>query len=281
MRTLRPAFLPLLLLGPAVAGADVLLRVPVVTQIQGAVFYRTSITIGNATGGHSTNIVMRLTYRSSVDGSIQNATLDAGSLLPYRVLFFEDIVQRFKDAGVIRAQDVNVAIFGTLRVTFDANDQSVNESLAEARTYSPANGGGTNGIAYVGRDVRTAGSEIIKAAVRHGAFGSDGTTRTNIGIVNEGTVATDVDVSYRHGGSGAVLREFTLTDLAVGEVVQLNNIFAHAAIPAGTSTIIVRAQAAAASGRISGYAVQLDSVTNDGAFFLMSEEEEDCIYTPP
>ena len=35
------------------------------------------------------------------------------------------------------------------------------------------------------------------------------------------------------------------------------------------------------SGRISGYAVQLDSVTNDGAFFLFAEEEEACVYTPP
>ncbi len=26
------------------------------------------------------------------------------------------------------------------------------------------------------------------------------------------------------------------------------------------------------SGRISGYAVQLDSVTSDGSFFLMTEE---------
>ena len=32
---------------------------------------------------------------------------------------------------------------------------------------------------------------------------------------------------------------------------------------------------------ISGYAVQLDNVTNDGAFFLFAEGQEDCSYVPP
>ncbi len=280
MRMLRCFLATLLLLGPATAGADFVMLIPIVTQLQGAVFYRTSITIGNGTGGNPVNIIMRLTYRAS-DGTLQRATVTPGQLLPYRVSFYEDIIQHFKQAGVIRAADVNGPIFGTLQVTFDANDQSSSESIAEARTYSPANGGGTNGIAYIGRDVRTAGSEIIKAAVRNGTFGGDGTTRTNIGFVNEGTVATDVDITYRDGTTGQVLRQFTHSGLQPGEVVQFNNIFSHTAIPAGTRTMIVRGQALANNGRISGDAVQLDSVTNDGAFFLFAEEEEECEYTPP
>lgn len=281
MRTLGRACAILLLLGPAIAGADIFLRIPIVTQVQGVTLYWTSITIGNGTGNGSVNIILRLTYRSPVDQTIQNAGLLLGPLLPYRVIFFEDIIQQFKDSGVLRALDANAAIFGTLLVTFDSNDQSLSESIAEARTYSPSTGGGTNGIAYIGRDTRTAGSEIIKAAVRNGAFGKDGTTRTNIGFVNEGTAVTPVDVTYRDGSTGAVLRQFTLNSVAVGEVVQLNNIFLHPSIPPGTKTIIVRGQALVDSGRISGYAVQLDSVTNDGAFFLMAEEEDACIYMPP
>jgi hypothetical protein len=269
MRTLRRTFLALILLGPAVAGADIVLRIPIVTQLQGVVFYRTSVTIGNGTGNGPVNIILRLTYRSAVDGTIQNATLNEGQILPYRVIFFEDIIQHFKDSGAIRPEDNAAFIFGTLLVTFDANDLNVNECIAEARTYSPAIGGGTNGIAYIGRDFERAGSEIIKTAVRNGTFGNDGTTRANIGFVNEGTTVTDVDVIYRDGSTGATLRQFTLTSLAVGEVVQLNNIFSHSAIPAGTRTIIVRAEASAE--RISGYAVQLDSVTSDGAFFLMGD----------
>ena len=61
--------------------------------------------------------------------------------------------------------------------------------------------------------------------------------------------------------------------MAADEVVELNNIFSNAAIPAGTRTMMVRAQATVAGSRISGYAVQLDSVTNDGSFFLFAEDE--------
>jgi hypothetical protein len=282
MHALRgTAVATLLLLAPGFAGADKLLRIPVVTQVQGAVFYRTSVTIGNATSGHPTAIVLKLTYRSPVDGSLQNATLNAGQLLGYRALFYEDIIQAFKDAGVIRAADVNSPIFGSLLVTFDADNQALSESIAEARTYSPDTNGGTNGIAYNGRDNLTAGSEVIKAAVRNGEFGLDGRTRTNIGFVNESGITTDVNVQYRDAATGVVLREFTLLDLRGGEVVQLNDIFRHSSVPPGTRIIIVRAQAESDNARISGYAVQLDSETNDGAFFLFVEEEEICQYTPP
>jgi hypothetical protein len=279
MRSLRWTLAALLLLGPASAFADVVLRVPIVTQIQGAVFYRTSLTIGNATGNHSVNIALRLVYRSLVDGTFQSVTINEGTLGAYRTLFYEDIIQHFKDEGVIRTADRNASIFGTLQVTYVALNHEINESLAEARTYSPATGGGTNGIAYVGRDVETAGSEILKAALRDGNFGADGTTRANIGFVNEGDVPTAVLVTYRDGATGQVLREFTLPELRPGEVTQLNDIFNTVA--GGTRSMIVRAQATASgSPRISGYGVQLDSVTNDGSFFLFAEEDN-CIYSPP
>jgi hypothetical protein len=278
MRTLRWTLAALLLLGPAFAFGDVELRIPIVTQVQGAAFYRTSVTIGNATGTHSVNLHLRLTYRSSVDGTLQQATINAGQYLPYRVFFHEDIIQFFRQAGVIRAADASAPIFGTLEVTFVAVNHEVNESVAEARTYSPADGGGTNSIAYVGRDAETAGSEILKAVVRNGTFGGDGSTRANIGFVNEGTVPTTIAVSYRDGTTGSVLREFTTSELRPGEVTQLNNIFTT--LPAGTRMITVRAQAQAVNGRISGYAVQLDNTTNDGAFFLFTEEDDDCFSSP-
>lgn len=273
----------LLLLCPAFALADISVGVPVVTQIQGAVFYRTSITGAN---GHETLrpvVRMRLSYRSPVDGSFQTPTLTLdGPLLPHRTFFFEDIVQHFKNSGVIRAQDVNAAIFGTLLVTFEVFGQSLEDTIVEARTYSPAPGGGTLGIAYIGRDVRTAGSARVKTAVRNGSFGTDGTTRANIGFVNVDGGISDIEVTYYDGASGATLKQFTLNDVAVGEVRQLNNIFADAAVPAGTRTMVVRGRSLSTiNGRVTGYAVQLDSVTNDGAFFLMAEEDDDCEYTPP
>jgi hypothetical protein len=75
-----------------------------------------------------------------------------------------------------------------------------------------------------------------------------------------------------------VIRDFTVPELRPGEVTQLNNIFSN--LPAGTGTVIVRAQAQAVGGRISGYGVQLDSVTNDGSFFLFVEQDDDCFSTP-
>ncbi len=279
MRYIQRALLvSLLLLGPAAAQADIDLRIPVGTQVQGVVFYRTSIMLGNGSGSRQPLIEMRLVYRSTVDGTIQSATLQEGTLPPHRVLTFEDIIQHFKDSGVIRAADQSAAIFGTITVSFDATGQLLEDSIAEARTYSPGSGGGTNGIAYVGRNIVTAGSERLKAAVRNGPLGADGTTRANIGLVNEGTTLTDVDVVYYDGATGAEVKQFTVSDLAVGEVRQFNNVFAG--LPAGTTTLIIRATALAAGARISGYGVQLDSVTNDGSFFLMVEDEEDC-YQPP
>ena len=282
MRTLPGRTLLLLLLFPVTALADIAVRVPVVTQVQGAALFRTSLTVANGSGGHSADIVLRLSYRSLVDGTFQNVTLSEGSLLPHRTLFFEDIVQHFKDEGSIRSQDRTANLFGTLLVTFVASGQQLEDSIAEARTYSAANGGGTNGIAYIGRNASTAGSDTIKGAVRNGAFGADGTTRANIGFVNEGTVVTDVEITYYDGATGATLKDFVQSSLSVGEVVQLNNIFADSAVPPGTRSIVVRAQAVAGNGRISGYGVQLDSVTQDASFFLMVEENQ-CGggYVPP
>jgi hypothetical protein len=279
MRTLRWALASLAVLGPASAFGDQVVRVPVVTQVQGAAFFRTSVTIGNGSGSRSVNIALRLIYRSPADGTIQSVTLNEGTLQQSRVLFFEDIIQHFKDEGVIRVQDDDRGLFGTLQVTFVGLDFSLNESIVEARTYSPG-GGGTNGIAYIGRKAETAGSEeAIRAALRNGTFGADGSTRANIGFVNEGTVPTGVAVTYRDGATGQVLREFNVPELRPGEVTQLNNVFSTVA--GGTRFIIVRAQAQAPNGRISGYAVQLDNVTQDGAFFLFVEEEDDCSYSPP
>lgn len=279
MRFLKRAFLvPVLVLVAAAAQADVDVRVPVATQVQGAVFYRTSLMIGNGSGSREPNIELRLTYRSPADGTMQNATVDEGKLSPRRVLTYDDIIQHFKDAGAIRAADQNAALFGTLRVSFNATGQTFDDSIAEARTYSPATGGGTNGIAYVGRNVATAGAQIVKAAVRNGSLGSDGNTRANIGFVNEGGTLTDVDVVYYDGTTGAEVKQFTITDLAVGEVKQYNNIFAG--LPAATTKLVIRATAVDAGARISGYGVQLDNTTNDGSFFLMVEPDDGC-YQPP
>jgi hypothetical protein len=261
----------------AVLAATVSQRIPVVTQVQGVVFYRTFLMIGVASGSPTAIPTLTLTYRSPVDGTVQSPALTlANAIGGGQAQTFEDVIQTFKDAGSIRTADLGVGIFGTLTVTADTLSLPSQLSVV-ARTYSPATGGGTNGIAYIGRDRASSGSmSRVSAFVRNGTFGMDGTTRANVGLVNEGPAATDVRVTYLDAGSGAKIKEFNLSSavghaLNPGEVIQFNNIFAGSGVPSSTRLINVQAVPLSAIP-ISGYAVQLDSVTNDGSFFLMTEE---------
>jgi hypothetical protein len=279
MRTPRiaAAASAVLLFLPALAVSAVSQRIPVVTQVQGVVFYRTFLMVGVASGSPTVTPRMTLRFRSPVDGTIQTPTLTlADPIAGGQAQTFEDVIQTFKDSGLIRTEDLSVGLFGTLEVVADALTDPSQLSVV-ARTFSPASGGGTNGIAYVGRDPETAGSASrIVTFVRNGTFGPDGTTRANIGFVNEGATPADFRVTYLDATSGVKIKDFTLSSavghpLDPGEVVQLNNVFASSGVPAGTRLMSIMASPISA-GRISGYAVQLDSVTNDGSFFLMTEE---------
>ncbi|HEY1252757.1 MAG TPA: hypothetical protein VGH97_16375 [Thermoanaerobaculia bacterium] len=265
-----------LLFLPALVVNAISQRIPVVTQVQGVVFYRTFLMIGVASGSPAVTPRLTLTYRSPVDGTIQSPTVSLPDPIGGgQAQTFEDVIQAFKDAGAIRSEDMPVGLFGTLEVAADALTDPSQLSVV-ARTFSPATGGGTNGIAYVGRDTEVAGSSWqLVAFVRNGSFGSDGTTRANIGFVNEGATTTDFRITYVDAATGSKIKDFPLSTavghaLAPGEVVQLNNVFGSAGVPASTRLMSVMA-APITAGRLSGYAVQLDSVTNDGSFFLMTE----------
>lgn len=265
------------LLLPALLVGAVSKRVPVVTQVQGVVFYRTFLMIGVASGSPAVTPTLTLTYRSPVDGSIQTPTLAPGEpIAGGQAQTFEDVIRSFKDAGAIRSEDVASGLFGTLEISAETLTDPSQLSVV-ARTYSPASGGGTNGIAYVGRDAASSGSSAkLVAFVRNGTFGADGTTRANVGFVNEGAVPTDIRIRYLDAATGTEIKEFVLSTavghaLASGAVVQLNNIFGSSGVPPSTRLIAVEATPLSPT-RISGYAVQLDSVTNDGSFFLMTEE---------
>ena len=68
-------------------------NVPVVTQIQGVTFYRTSITLSNGNPTVTTPVEMLFSYRSPVDGTFQTTTLALSPALgPNQVRFFDDIV---------------------------------------------------------------------------------------------------------------------------------------------------------------------------------------------
>jgi len=267
------------LLLSGIAQAEHTKSVPVVTQVQGAALYRTSMTISNGNAAITTPVNMRFSYRAP-DGSFQIAQLAISpNLGPRKVQVFDDIVQEFKDQGAIRTADVNSPLFGTLLVTFDTiEDDNKFEAAAVARTYSPAPGGGTLGIAYAGRCFCLTGSQgRVIGSMRSGVFGNDGSTRANLGIINEGFGTTDVQVSYFDGDSGNLLKTFALSTraghvLEENEVYQINNLFADPAVPGTTTKLVVELKALTNGVYVSGYGVQLDNTTQDGAFFFFEEE---------
>jgi hypothetical protein len=271
------------------AEAEQIRSVPVVTQIQGAAFYRTSITIFNGSptpredpSGTSTSVEMLFSYRSPADGSWQTATLPLGlELGAHEVRFYDDIVQTFKNAGRIRAADVGLGLFGTLLVTFFNSDIDRVEAGVVARTYAAAPGGGTLGFAYEGLFYNSAGSPFpVLGAGRSGVFGNDGSTRANLGIINHGYGPTDVWITYYDGDTGAQLKQFLVSSAAghlleENEVYQLNNIFNDAAIPATVHSLEIRVETPGEPGTgtwVSAYIVQLDNTTQDGSFFFLFEE---------
>lgn len=268
----------LVLAAGATAVAEEVRSVAVVTQVQGAVFYRTSITLSNGNPSITTPVEMLFSYRSPADGTFQTTTLALNPALgPHRVRFFDDIIQAFKNAGRIRTADASLGLFGTLLVTYGALDIRA-EAGVVARTYSPGPTGGTLGIAYEGRCFCETGSRFrVLTAARDGDFGTDGSTRANLGIVNEGFGPTDVRITYYDGSSGAQLRQFFLGDvighdLEENEVYQINNVFNDPSIPASVTTLVIQVEAQIADVYVSAYIVQLDNTTQDGSFFFGFEE---------
>jgi hypothetical protein len=267
---------------PNLAQAAETRNIPVVTQIQGATFYRTSVTLTNGNEVITTPVVMEFSYRSPVDNSFQITTMTLNPALgPKRVRFFDDIIQEFKNAGLIRATDANAGLYGTLLVHFEALDIR-REAGAVARIYSAAPGGGTLGFAFEGRCFCAVGTtDRALGGGRDGVFGNDGSTRANLGIVNQGDAsgngATDARITYFDGSNGNQLKQFFLSDvigreLAANEVYQLNNIFNDAAIPSTTTTLVIKVEPVRVDWFISAYVVQLDNTTQDGSFFYLFEE---------
>src|SRR5262245_11890969 len=228
---IRAAFFPAVLLCLCIAAtteAEVKRNVPVVTQIQGATFYRTSITLTNGNETSATGAVMTFSYRSPADGSFQIASLTVSPVLgPKTVRFYDDIIQEFKNAGRIRSADAGSGLFGTLLVTFDALTIKA-EAGVVARTYSAAPGGGTLGFAYDAKCFCEVGTRFrALGAGRDGVLGNDGSTRANLGIINQGDVtgagATDVRITYYDGSNGNQLKQFFLGDV-IGHDLEANEV---------------------------------------------------------
>jgi hypothetical protein len=274
-------------------------EVPVVTRVVGTALFRTAIDISNNTGSGTSAapVVARFQYsynRINSDGtaSFFRTPIQTINLLAFDNFHTDDFVQYLGTLPGVLQPGADQSSFGTLLITFEGLPSAQGwEGTVFARTYSPnPTGAGTVAIAYPASLFFESANQSLVATIRDTQTVPSvaGTLRTNIGIRNtdiRGTAQTvsvqlsfyDVTPGNATNGHwvGGVL---TLSNLQPGEVRQLSNIRALAAIPDNVVGMLAFADvigASASSPTIEGYVNILDGGTQDGAFFEMKCADTD------
>ena len=283
---------------PSAATVSYSVEVPVVTRIVGTALFRTALDISNntSTGTASAPVVVRFqySYNRVVDGvtSFFRTPVQTINLLAFDNFHSDDFVQYMGTLPGVLQPGAETSSFGTLLVTFENLPSSQGwEGTVFARTYSPnPTGGGTVAIAYPGSLFFESANSTLVATIRDTQLAPSvaGALRTNIGVRNTDIRGTGQNVTVLlefydvTSGSptngqrvGSVL---TVPDLQPGEVRQLNNIRALAAIPANVTAMLAFADVAGATATtptIEGYINILDGGTQDGAYFEMKCADSD------
>jgi hypothetical protein len=271
-------------------------EVPIVTRVVGTALFRTAIDISNNTSATPVTVRFQYSYnRVNGDGttSFFRTPVQTVSLLAFDNFHSDDFVQYLGTLPGALQPGADQSSFGTLLVTFDNLPSSQGwEGTVFARTYSPnPTGAGTVAIAYPASLFFESANATLVATIRDTQLAPAspaGRLRTNIGIRNTdvrgsgNTVSVQLgffDVTTGNATNGQrVGNVLTLSNLAPGEVRQLNNIRAAAAIPANVTAMLVFADvvgATASSPTIEGYINILDGDTQDGAFFEMKCADTD------
>lgn len=274
-------------------------EVPIVTRVVGRAFYRTAIDISNNTGSGTSAapVVARFQYsynRVNSDGttSFFRTPVQSVNLLAFDNFHTDDFVQYLGLFPGVLESGADQSSFGTLLVTFENLPSSAGwEGTVLARTYSlNPTGAGTVAIAYPASLFFESANATLVATIRdtQTAPGVAGTLRTNIGIRNTDVRGTGLsvgvqlsfyDVTPGNESNGRLVGNvLSLANLQPGEVRQINDIRAKAAIPANVLGMLVFADvvgASASSPTIEGYVNVLDENTQDGAFFEMKCADAD------
>ena len=285
-------------LAPSAAAVSYSVEVPVVTRIVGTALFRTALDISNNTssGTAAAPVVVRFqySYNRVVDGvtSFFRTPIQTINLLAFDNFHTDDFVQYLGTLPGVLQPGAETSSFGTLLVTFENLPSSQGwEGTVFARTYSPnPTGGGTVAIAYPGSLFFESANSTLVATIRDTQLAPTvaGALRTNVGVRNtdiRGTGANvtvllefyDVTTGSPTNGQrvGTVV---TVPDLQPGEVRQINNVRAVAAIPNNVTAMLVFADVAGATAStptIEGYVNILDGGTQDGAFFEMKCADTD------
>jgi hypothetical protein len=274
-------------------------EVPVVTRVVGTALFRTAIDVSNntATGTAASPVIARFQYsynRINSDGttSFFRTPIESINLLAFDNFHADDFVSYLGTLPGALQPGADQSSFGTLLVTFENLPSSQGwEGTVFARTYSPnPTGAGTVAIAYPASLFFESANATLVATIRdtQTAASVAGRLRTNIGLRNtdiRGTgqnvtvQLTFYDVTPGNATNGQrVGTALTLSNLQPGEVRQVNNIRAAAAIPDNVTAMLAFADvlgATASTPTIEGYVNLLDGDTQDGAFFEMKCADSD------
>ena len=267
-------------------------EVPIVTRVVGSALFRTAIDISNNTNNAVTARYQYSYNRATTAGGFFRSPVQAISLLPFDNFHSDDFVAYLGTIPNALESGASDSSFGTLLVTFDGLPSSQGwEGTVFARTYSPnPTGIGTVAIAYPASLFFESANQTLVATIRDTQLAPSvaGALRTNIGIRNTDIRGTTLTVTVQLGffdvtaGSPTsghrVGNILTISNLAPGEVRQLSNVRAAAAIPDNVTTMLVFADVVnptATSPTIEGYVNILDGGTQDGAFFEMKCADTD------
>jgi hypothetical protein len=260
-------------------------QVNIITRIQGTSFFKTAIDITNNTDTDGVSATFQYCY--TLNGTFQGCTTPQSINLVARDNFHtDDIVQYLGTLGVL-APGAEQQSFGTFLVTFDNLPSNLGwEGTVTARTYSPYDqtdpSKGTVASAYPGSLFFESASGSLVATVRDTlAHPTDaGALRTNLGVTNTALNNGDpvtvkvsfYDVTPNSPTNGQrVGNILTVSNLAEGEVRQINNVWAAASIPSSVDSCIAFVDVSPPNdlATIEGYITILDNGTRDSAYFEM------------
>jgi hypothetical protein len=268
----------------ASVGSGYSVDLPVVTKIQGATKYYTSIDITNNTSVATDVSFEYAPYDGSapVDGVFQDQLLGLDSF------HFDDFVQYLVDQGLLDSTRGDNT-FGTLLVTFDTGSVG-NEFSVTARVYNYVSAGQlpSYGLSYRGEPLRIPGATTLTALIRDTTLPSatGPVVVTNLGIENQGLTDNGdvppgnitVTLKFYDPRTGQQVGSEPQLTLFPGQVIQLNDVFGRNSgnpydLPADATDLIVFAEGPTGpdAPHIQGYVVLKDTYTNDGSFYFMQE----------
>jgi hypothetical protein len=265
-------------------------EVPVLARVQGTAFFRSLVAVTNNTNKNGVTASYQFSYTcvaaacSPVGGFYRTTTPQTITLPALGSFVQDDFIDYLNSQGLLQP-GANQGSIGTLLVTFD-NLPSCNgwEANVVARTYnrlveSDASQG-TVGFAYnASLFFDSADTTLIGFARDTKAAPTiAGKLRANIGIRNTDINGTQqnmtVDITFYDTATGQrVGNTITFADLRPGEVRQVSDIWATAAIPSTVTSVIVFADSrnpTATSPTMEGYITIIEGQnTQDAALFTM------------